>query len=225
MASEYDVLVTDRPTQTLRKQLTPFFHKMEDVPLFAYPEWDDIIRHYTKRPVFRIIVRKDGDIVATAALTLILSPIFKNRLVSSGFFTGSNLLYTDDHAVACLVEKAEEIAVQNDLGFVEFKAANVKKHSRYVTVRDNIYNDFTRKLEETPEAILLSVKRKKRADLRKALANEALEFSSDITFDDFYHIYTLSQRNLGTPVHSKAFIKRFLSFLQLRYVVFCIKIK
>lgn len=206
MASGYDVLVTDKPTQNLKKQLTPFFHKIENMPLFSYPEWDDIIRHQTGNPVFRMVVRKQGEIVATAAFTLIRSRFFKDRLVSSGYFTGSNLLYIDADAVPVLLEKIYQIAQDNQLSFVEFKGQNLEKYP-HIALKNDLYYGFQCVLGENSEEILLNIKRKKRADIRKALGNKALKFEDNVSFDDFYRIYSTSQRDLGTPIHIKSFYR------------------
>jgi FemAB-related protein (PEP-CTERM system-associated) len=53
-----------------------------------------------------------------------------------------------------------------------------------------------------------AVPRKKRADLRKALGNSALTYDPDADILTFYHCYSESQRNLGTPVRSFDFYRR-----------------
>jgi FemAB-related protein (PEP-CTERM system-associated) len=57
-----------------------------------------------------------------------------------------------------------------------------------------------------------AIPRKKRADLRKALAHPGLSIREG-TLDEFYDLYALNLHSLGTPIQSKRFYKTLLTTL------------
>ena len=69
--------------------------------------------------------------------------------------------------------------------------------------RKDIYVTFRTDLREDPEATMLTIPRKTRAEIREGIRN-GFEFKVDaIGPSEFFEVYSQSVRRLGTPVFSK----------------------
>lgn len=225
MTDDYEVILLNYPTQRVKQDLDLFFMKLiqekDDesyVPWFAFPEWDNVIRQALSGRVIRLIVKSKKDksaILATASFTLVDSYFFPKRLTATGFFTGGNCLWLEENALRALLKQIQEIAHSLKVQYIEFKETNFPdwvKNEFNMAHNDNIYASFQKQfIFDKEQELLEKIPRKKRADIRKALANHELEFREDIPLDDFYKVYATSQRNLGTPVQHKFFYGVILS--------------
>ena len=211
--SAVHISVFDKPFQRLRESLDVFFASLEDTDIFIYPEWDNIIYKGTGRYVFRLVAYdNDKNIIGTMGLCFIPSHFFGRKLVATGFFTGGGAVYHSQTALDALIEKAVQIGKDLEVDYIEWKNCAFPEAPHFIC-KDNIYAAFQKRLADTPEDILLQIPRKKRADIRKSLNNPELEFKDNIPFADFYHVYSHSQRDLGTPIHKEQFYKNIVTEL------------
>lgn len=213
----YYVVMIEKPSQRVYSDLENYFNNKDNLSLFTYPHWDNISR-ITGQNVIRLMVYKQGDnhtIYASCGLTFIPSHFFGRRIVSTGFFTGGNIIWDNHDALDILIHHIYDIGKSLGVDFIEFKDTIFPEHivNKYkIQTNNTVYAQFIKPIADN---ILESIPCKKRADIRKALANKNLSFKKDISFDDFYDIYTISQRNLGTPVHKKSFYQAILNHIPL----------
>ncbi|MDH5748088.1 MAG: FemAB family PEP-CTERM system-associated protein, partial [Rhodospirillales bacterium] len=72
--------------------------------------------------------------------------------------------------------------------------------------KEGLYATFERPIEADEVANLKQIPRKQRAVVRKALKSE-LTFSIDTEVADFFNLFALSVRNLGTPVFARKYFE------------------
>ena len=74
----------------------------------------------------------------------------------------------------------------------------------------DLYVTFTQDLSPGPDKLLQGLPRDTRYMVRKSL-KAGLEWTTDISLDEFYEIYALSLHRLGTPVFDKELFRSLLS--------------
>jgi FemAB-related protein (PEP-CTERM system-associated) len=141
-----------------------------------------------------------GEIVGLLPLTEIRSRLFGSALVSTGFGVGGGILARDGAAVEALAAGAWRLAQDLGCPTLELRGGRLPESwSR----SEGTYAGFARELPRDDEAILLSIPRKQRAEVRRAVGfNLEVEIGRDTS--DHYRVYSESVRNLGTPVFPRA---------------------
>ncbi len=208
------IRVTDRSLDAEVKEYVAAHPQSEMMHL---PVWDEIISVGLKHAVYRVIARENGKIVGTCGLTHIRSPLFGNRLISIGAFTGGGILCDHAEAGEAILQKILKFSEDLGVDITEMRES-VADNPAYANdqrgiVRDGLYASFVKELPKTPEEILLVPGRKKRADVRKGIDNKALSVHHDASFDEFMQNYALTLKNHGTPSHYKKFYKYLIETL------------
>lgn len=152
-----------------------------------------------------MIAERDGSIVGVLPLVEIKSCLFGHALISTAFSIGGGVAALDDEAAAALDEAAVDLLKASKADYLEYRRP-VRAHPDWVR-KNGLYANFSRPMLVDADEDLLQIPRKQRAVVRKALKNEALAVRIDTSVDDFYRLYSLNVRNLGTPVFSKRFFQ------------------
>ena len=171
-------------------------------------------------------------------LVHIKSWVFGNMLVSVPFFDMGGILAADATTGKALIDKAVTLGRQLNVQSIELRQTHPlhqtepeahlleiqrsKLHKN--TISDKAPNpdmhmqpstDKVRMLLELPEnseALMKSFKAKLRSQIKKPI-KEGLQtrIGGEELIDDFYQVFTINMRDLGSPVHSKRIISETLS--------------
>jgi FemAB-related protein (PEP-CTERM system-associated) len=136
-------------------------------------------------------------------LVLVKSLLFGNRLISLGYLTDGGIVGDAQQSQEKILAEIKKIANQHKVDYVEFRGG-IKPNTDQLIIRDHIYANFTKNMANIDD-ILLSIPRKKRADIRKAVNNTALQCVDNVRVNDFYALFSKSQHLHGTPIHSKKY--------------------
>jgi FemAB-related protein (PEP-CTERM system-associated) len=173
-----------------------FVHDHPDATLFHRPQWSRMVEAGCRQRGRCLVAERGGALVGLLPLTEIRSRLFGDALVSAGFATGGGIVG----------EGAEELArAAWNLGFpgAELRGGPIPEGWSAST---GVYANFTRDLPANAEALLSSIAKRQRADVRRALSFE-LETTAGNgrrERDAHYRVYAESLRNLGTPVFPRA---------------------
>ncbi len=180
---------------------------------FGYhdPVWLEIIREAFGHPVYPLAVYKDNAISGVLPLVLVASRLFGRFLVSMPFVNYGGTLADDDESAEALLEEASRL-------MRELKAESVEL--RYTTSypsslparghKVSLYLD----LEASPDAMWRGFKDKVRNQVRKAQKNglSVIHGGAEL-LDDFYKVFQVNMRALGTPVYGKKLFETVLEKL------------
>lgn len=145
-----------------------------------------------------------GDrLVGILPLTEIRSRLFGHALISPGFGVYAGIAAEDDDAAMMLAADAARLGQSLRVDYVELRHETARP-IEYLTPEPQFFV-FRRDLAASAEQNMKAIPRKKRADLRKALSNSALRIEHGQDFESFFRLYSLSLRNLGTPVLPRNF--------------------
>lgn len=171
-----------------------------DAQPFHRPRWSlAVARGCGQQARYLIAERPDGTIAGLLPLTVIRSRLFGSALVSCGFGVGGGILAADPAAIPALAAEAESLASTLKCPAIELRGGPLPPG---FGAREGTYAGFVRELPCEDDAILTSIPRKQRAEVRKALD---LDMQVSIGRGQaerraHFQVYGESVRNLGTPV-------------------------
>ncbi len=193
-----------------RRLIDTFLAGRDDVEPFHRPQWTEGVERGTGHRGHYLVAERDHALVGVLPLTRIRSPLFGNALVSAGFGVGGGIVASADSVVEALATAASNLAKREGCASVELRGGPVPKGWDR---EEGLYAGFRRELPTGEEAILKSIPRKQRAEVRRTLGGELeVEIGSDEKLRDaHYRIYAESVRNLGTPVFPRELFEAMLN--------------
>jgi FemAB-related protein (PEP-CTERM system-associated) len=182
--TEWDAYVQAHPRGT-------FFH---------LSAWRDVVYTALGHRSHYLLARRHGRIVGLLPLGEVKSALFGHALISVPFCVYGGVVADDDEAAEALEEHALEIGTRLGVDYVELRNTHPRGGGAAPTIEEEgLYVTFRKVMEPDIEANLKAVPRKQRAMVRKGI-NAGLTWEIDEDVDRFFHLYSLSVRNLGTPV-------------------------
>jgi FemAB-related protein (PEP-CTERM system-associated) len=186
-----------------RQAILAFLAERPDAQLFHHPGWSRAVEigcggraHY--------LLAEGGGIEGVLPLSEIRSLIFGNSMVSAGFGVGGGIVAGREETIQKLADAAWDMARRNGCSGVELRGGPVPGAGWQI--QDNVYADFAMDLGDDDEAILRSIRKRQRAEVRRA-EGHGLEFRAGRSAEDLdahYHCYSTSVRNHGTPIFPRA---------------------
>ncbi|MEO1252518.1 MAG: FemAB family XrtA/PEP-CTERM system-associated protein [Pseudomonadota bacterium] len=157
-----------------------------------------------------LIARRGDEIVGGLPLTDVRSPLLGCSLISTAYCVGGGPIGDDAQIVDALAARALAMGVERNAQYIECRS-NAIRNPAWIT-KMGTHATFGLDLFKDEEEALAAIPRKRRAEIRKALAHEDVgALSIDVANDSaaFYRLYARALRDHGTPV----FPARFLSAL------------
>lgn len=176
-----------------------FFHRIR---------WRPIVEQCVHQRTHYRCAWRGMRLVGILPLTEIRSRVFDHALISPGFGVCAGIAAEDDETAQALANDAAELGRSLGVRYVELRH-EVARPIGWETPSPRFFV-FRREIAPSPEDNMKAIPRKKRADLRKALNNRELSVRHGQDFDNFYRLYSLSLRNLGTPILPARFYEAIL---------------
>lgn len=171
--------------------------------------WEEVYDVYNYKS-FPIAAIDNSDKIKGVLRLFLMKDIFgKKYLISNPLLSYGGICADDEITKRNLILKAQEIAVQNNVEYIEIRqlgarvADNLPTKSDFVTMflSLNKNEELLWKNTLTPKV---------RNQIRKAVKSGlTVDFGKEY-FDDFYRVLSVNYRDLGTPLHSKAFFRKVL---------------
>jgi len=158
-------------------------------------------------------------IVGILPLVHIKSLIFGNLLVSMPFLNYGGVLADTPQATGGLLEQATKICSNLRASYIELRHLNPMDGLGPI----NRYNSFQKtdkvrmilKVPDSSEKLLKSFKAKLRSQILRPQKEGLKSFiGGEGLLDDFYRVFTVNMRDLGSPVHSKKLFQKILVHLE-----------
>jgi FemAB-related protein (PEP-CTERM system-associated) len=171
--------------------------------IFHLSNWQNIVQAtFHHHPSHLIAENGTGDTQGILPLFIVKSRIFGKMLVSTPQAAYGGILADNETIAEVLLAKAQEIARNENVEFLELRDFQSGLNSTSLQTKD-LYVTFRQELFEDPEKNFLLIPRKTRAECRAGIKHD-LEFRvNEIGADGFFYVYSRSVRDLGTPVFSR----------------------
>jgi len=195
-----DVRVADLGDRDESARIDAFVAEHPRGGIFHRPQWSRAAERGCGQRAHYLVAERGGALVGCLPLTEVRSPLFGNALVSAGFGTGGGII---GDGVEPLAAAAWALARRLGCRSAELRGGPVPEGWN---AESGIYANFDRRLPGDAEALLRSIPKRQRAEVKKAVAGslETTAGSDRRHRDAHFRVYSESVRNLGTPVFPKA---------------------
>lgn len=185
--------------------------------------WRDIIHNSFDHPTFYLLAR-DADKCIRGILPLVRlrSRLFGDFSVSVPFFNYGGVLADSEQIGRRLLEHAAAIAKHEDMGHLEIRATHVlndwPKRTDKVSMIRHLPQTSAELDDELGSKIRAQIKRAHQEDIEIRRGHAEL-------LDDFYKVFAINMRDLGTPVYGKNFFANILGALPEQSHIVCAYLK
>ncbi len=174
------------------------------------PRWLDVLSDGLKHRPCLLVAREDpsGQINGYLPLALVASRLFGRFLVSLPYLNRAGIVANDEQTASQLLSRAVELAQEHNAKHLE-----LRHHGQWDQLFDNnqqihaTRDDKVRMVLELPndeEALWKSIGPKVRNQTRKGDKFElTIRWGTTDLLNDFYDIFAVNMRDLGTPVYAK----------------------
>jgi FemAB-related protein (PEP-CTERM system-associated) len=172
----------------------------DDALLFHRPQWSRAVDQGCGAASHYLVSEGKAGLNGLLPLSEVRSSLFGNSMVSAGFGIGGGIVADDPEVAQALADAAWSLAEAKGCASLELRGGRVPAGPWALV--EGVYANFARDLPQSDEAILLSIKKRQRAEVRRAL-DFGLNFTEGKTPADLaahFGLYAASVRNLGSPV-------------------------
>lgn len=178
----------------------------EDGSFFHLSGWREVILKIYKHTPHYLFLERNNTICGVLPLFEQKSRLFGHVLISTPFCVYGGAIADDEAGLLQLENAAVELGRKLNVDYVEFRYFKPRYNNPNITLNCN-HSTYLMPIADDDQAILQSIKKKQRANIRQSLKNGlTAEETSDIS--DVHRIYSESVRNLGTPVFPKRYFSK-----------------
>ena len=192
-AERWDHFVFEHPAGT-------FFHQMA---------WKRVVEKTFDHQAQYVYGERDGRIVAVAPVFMISNWMVGRCLVSSPLASYGGICAEDCEAEQALLELLKRRAQEQQVDYLELR--NPAGGTLQGFVPNTRYSSFSMALSNDPDSVLKALPKDIRYMIRKAEKADLHVRRGPELLDEFYRLFTINMRRLGTPVFPRALFLNLLA--------------
>lgn len=177
-----------------------FVQSEESGTLFHLCAWHRVIERVMGHRCIRLVASREGRISGVFPISHVRSRLFGDCLISSPLAVYGGICAGDQDSYFSLLSTAGDLAKSLNVKYLEMR--NASENFRSNLPGRDLYVTFTQDLTCGAERLLQGLPRDTRYMIRKSM-KAGLDWTEDLSIDEFYEIYARSVHRLGTPVFSK----------------------
>ena len=160
---------------------------------------------------FMILAERNDRVVGLLPLVFMTSPFFGRHLVSLPYVNWAGAIAEDDKIAVGLVDEAIKIADEYDVKYLELRQEQAIEHPRLTPPQSNKVQ-MRVDLPDSEQAAWKMIRSSVRSQIRKGdKQGFRIEFGGQSLLDDFYRVFSINMRDLGTPVFGRGLFREFLT--------------
>lgn len=186
-----------------------FVNAIEHSSIYHLSAWRDLIAGLFGHESYYLCSRNaTGAINGVLPLIRLQSRLFGDYMVSMPYFNYGGAIGVDRSIEESLMSRASEIAQHKNVTHIEFRDLALRE-SDWALRSDKI--TMVLDLPDTEEELWKALGSKRRAQIKRPLRENPEVVSGGIELiDDFYSVFAINMRDLGTPVYPKIFFESIL---------------
>jgi FemAB-related protein (PEP-CTERM system-associated) len=173
--------------------------------LFHLSAWRTVVESVLKRPCLCLVASRGGMITGVFPFAMVRNRLFGDCLISLPLGVYGGICADDEESYCALLNTGADLARRQQVRYLEMRN-RVEPYPTSLPGRD-LYVTFTQDLRAGSEKLLAGLPRDTRYMVRKS-QKAGLEWTEDLTLDEFYEIYARSVHRLGTPVFPRELFAR-----------------
>lgn len=204
-------VVVKKLTSEHHAQWDKYIVKFDNASIYHQSRWISVISEALKQNcIFLYAENSEGNICGVFPLVELKSLAFGRFMVSMPYFNYGGILSDNEAIRDILLQEATAMGEAQNIDYLQIRETDSSLVDRFVTKTDKV--NMILQLPESSEALGKSIGSKRRSQIKRPQReNVRVEFGGVELLDDFYHVFCINMRDLGTPVYSRVF---FLSILQ-----------
>ncbi|BBM85086.1 FemAB family XrtA/PEP-CTERM system-associated protein [Candidatus Uabimicrobium amorphum] len=187
--------------------------------IYHLSAWQQVFHKHGLK-TFYVYAQQEKNIVGVLPLVLSKSLLFGNFITSVPFYNYSGILANSANVAQLLYQKAQEIAQQHGAKHIELR------HTTPVLPDIESHQQKVRMLLELPESSDMlwdNFKSKLRSQIRRAMKEDMKCVTGGVTLlDDFYRVFAINMRDLGTPVWPKSLFRAVFTYFPENTHICCV---
>ncbi len=200
MTADYSIRQLDEST---RNRWDDFVQAHPEGTFFHLAGWREVLERAFGHKTHFLYLEHEGRIEGVLPLAQVKSLLFGHSLVSTPFCVYGGPIATAPHYRDALLDAAAKLAVELEVDYLELRSMARQAPSWPCK---ELYVTFRKEISADDESNLKAIPRKQRAMVRKGI-DAGLIGVIDSSIDRFFHAYSSSVRNLGTPVFARKYFK------------------
>lgn len=182
-----------------------YVEKHHEGSFFHLSGWRNVIERVYRHKCHYLYVEKDGVICGLLPLVEQKSKLFGHTLISTPFCVYGGAIADSESILLALEEAAANLGKLLGVDYLELRYTRPRENNSNLILNCN-HSTFVMEIADDEQAILQSIKKKQRANVRQSLKNNLV---AETTSDSgaVHRIYSESVRNLGTPVFPKKYFQ------------------
>ena len=180
--------------------------------------WSDVVRRIYKYPVYRVETEVESVVTGILALTHIRHPLLGNYLTTSPFGSYGGFAYSSSDTRNLLLDEARRLADELHVEYVNLRFDAEALGDGFQTslpmtmpsawIQNPIYATYLLDLLPDTEKVLNTLSSDHRNHIRKSLKKGfTVKFGHLDLLDDAYEALARSMHELGSPYHSKTYLR------------------
>lgn len=177
-------------------------------------QWCEAVGKGLGFSTYMIRANSGGQTVGVLPLCLVSGPLFGRFLVSMPYINTGGVWARDQAAAKMLIDSACRLADELNVKYLELRHEAPVWHERLSFERtDKVH--MRMELPDSAEALLKSFKSKVRSQVKKSKQYQlTAQFGGSELLAEFYEVFSINMRDLGTPVFSKKLFASILDSFQ-----------
>jgi len=167
---------------------------------FHLSAWRAVVREVLGHESFCLVASRNREITGVFPVCRVRNRLFGDCLVSLPLAVYGGICADDRESYLALLNAANDWAQGQNVNYLEMR--NLAEPFPISLPRKDLYVTFTQDLTPGPDKLLQALPRDTRYMIRKSL-KAGLDWTEDLSLNEFYQIYSRSVHHLGTPVFSK----------------------
>ena len=157
---------------------------------------------------YRLVARTGDKITGLLALSHVKHPLFGNYLVTAPFGSYGGFAFSAAEACNALLEQARGLADELGVQYVNVRSREGERTPPAGWLQEPVYATYRAELRRDAESLLATYSPDHRNHIRKSLKKGfEIRFGRLDLLDDVHHVLTCSMHELGSPYHSKAYLR------------------
>jgi serine/alanine adding enzyme len=173
---------------------------------YHYADWRHLIKEVFGHESYYIYALDENqDIVGILPLVRLKSLLFGDYLVSLPYFNYGGCVADNQKALDSLLVESDVLRKNLGCSHVELRSC-LPIESELPCREDKV--TMLLDLPDDADILWKNIGTKRRAQVKRPIREGVkFEFGGVELLDDFYHVFSINMRDLGTPVYSKSFFK------------------
>jgi serine/alanine adding enzyme len=176
--------------------------------------WTDFAHEIYDYKIHRLAVFEDSRSLAALSLVEVKHPVFGHYLVTAPFGSYGGFAFESIAARDLLLEEAGRLAKETSVEYVAIRFDEGESQPPSNWIQHPVYYTYLIDLSTTSDELIKTFSSDHRNHVRKSTKKGfAVRFGQLELLDDIYEALSQSMHELGSPYHSKTYLRKMVEYL------------